>query len=145
VLSRPDVSGGGAKAVGNAVNERWCTRSWRFRLNVVVTPSASACRPSSSSTRGGVGTRCGTSSRLSAPDAAIDKPIGALSRVGDHTLFYAKSLAGIPFAVRHYRREIIRLIAEISMGAGTLAMIGGDTGDRRVLDARRGGTWPSRL
>jgi phospholipid/cholesterol/gamma-HCH transport system permease protein len=25
----------------------------------------------------------------------------------------------------HYRKELVRLIAEISMGAGTLAMIGG--------------------
>jgi phospholipid/cholesterol/gamma-HCH transport system permease protein len=70
----------------------------------------------------------------------IDKPIGALSRIGDHTLFYAKSLAGIPFAVRHYRREIIRLIAEISMGAGTLAMIGGTLVIVGFLTLAAGGT-----
>ncbi len=70
----------------------------------------------------------------------IDKPIGALSRVGDHTLFYAKSLAGIPFAVRHYRREIVRLIAEISMGAGTLAMIGGTLVIVGFLTLAAGGT-----
>ena len=55
----------------------------------------------------------------------IDKPITTLGRIGDHTLFYGQALAGVPFAVRHYRREVIRLVAEISMGAGTLAMIGG--------------------
>ena len=70
----------------------------------------------------------------------IDKPIGALSRIGDHTLFYAKSLAGIPFAVRHYRREIVRLIAEISMGAGTLAMIGGTLVIVGFLTLAAGGT-----
>jgi len=70
----------------------------------------------------------------------IDKPIGALSRIGDHTLFYAQSLAGIPFAVRHYRREIVRLIAEISMGAGTLAMIGGTLVIVGFLTLAAGGT-----
>jgi phospholipid/cholesterol/gamma-HCH transport system permease protein len=55
----------------------------------------------------------------------FDRPISVLSRVGDHTVFYGKAIGGAPFAASHYRREIIRLIAEISMGAGTLAMIGG--------------------
>ena len=55
----------------------------------------------------------------------LERPVGTLGRVGDHTIFYGKALAGIPFAAVHYRREVIRLIAEISMGAGTLAMIGG--------------------
>ncbi|PRC50350.1 ABC transporter permease, partial [Mycobacterium sp. ITM-2017-0098] len=31
----------------------------------------------------------------------------------------------MPYALRYYRKDILRLIAEISMGAGTLAMIGG--------------------
>lgn len=55
----------------------------------------------------------------------LEKPVATLSRLGDHSLFYGKAIAGIPFAATHYRREIIRLVAEISMGAGTLAMIGG--------------------
>jgi phospholipid/cholesterol/gamma-HCH transport system permease protein len=53
------------------------------------------------------------------------RPIDLLGRIGDHMLFYIKALAGVPHATVHFRREIIRLIAEISMGAGTLAMIGG--------------------
>ena len=40
-------------------------------------------------------------------------------------LFYGRALAGMPHAALHYRKEVVRLIAEISMGAGTLAMIGG--------------------
>lgn len=55
----------------------------------------------------------------------FNKPVSTLSRIGDHTLFYLKALAGTPHAATHYRKELIRLIAEISMGAGTLAMIGG--------------------
>jgi phospholipid/cholesterol/gamma-HCH transport system permease protein len=53
------------------------------------------------------------------------KPVSLLGRIGNHFLFYAKAVAGAPYAAIHYRREIIRLIAEISMGIGTLAMAGG--------------------
>ena len=55
----------------------------------------------------------------------LKRPVSLLSRIGDHMLFYLKALGGVPHAAVHFRREIIRLIAEISMGAGTLAMIGG--------------------
>ncbi|PJK19726.1 ABC transporter permease [Mycobacterium goodii] len=55
----------------------------------------------------------------------FNKPVSTLSRVGDHTLFYLRAIAGTPHAALHYRKELVRLIAEISMGAGTLAMIGG--------------------
>jgi phospholipid/cholesterol/gamma-HCH transport system permease protein len=70
----------------------------------------------------------------------IEKPVGTLSRIGDHTLFYGRALAGVPFAVRHYRREVIRLVAEISMGAGTLAMIGGTLVIVGFLTLAAGGT-----
>jgi phospholipid/cholesterol/gamma-HCH transport system permease protein len=68
------------------------------------------------------------------------KPVNALGGIGDHTLFYGRSLAGIPFAVTHYGREIVRLIAEISMGAGTLAMIGGTVVIVGFLTLAAGGT-----
>jgi phospholipid/cholesterol/gamma-HCH transport system permease protein len=55
----------------------------------------------------------------------FERPVASLGRIGDHTLFYGKALAGVPFAATHYTREVVRLIAEISMGAGSLAMIGG--------------------
>jgi phospholipid/cholesterol/gamma-HCH transport system permease protein len=55
----------------------------------------------------------------------LERPIGGTRRIGDQTLFYGKAIAGVPFAVVRYRREVIRLTAEISMGAGVLAMIGG--------------------
>jgi phospholipid/cholesterol/gamma-HCH transport system permease protein len=70
----------------------------------------------------------------------LDKPIATLGRIGDHTLFYGRALAGVPFAVRHYRREVIRLVAEISMGAGTLAMIGGTLAIVGFLTLAAGGT-----
>jgi phospholipid/cholesterol/gamma-HCH transport system permease protein len=55
----------------------------------------------------------------------FDRPVGFFAGIGEHALFYIRALAATPFAATHYRREVIRLIAEISMGAGTLAMIGG--------------------
>src|ERR1700722_10174116 len=55
----------------------------------------------------------------------LERPVPSLGRIGDHALFYGKALAGVPFAATHYTREVVRLIAEISMGAGTLVMIGG--------------------
>jgi phospholipid/cholesterol/gamma-HCH transport system permease protein len=70
----------------------------------------------------------------------LEKPVGTLSRLGDHTLFYGRALAGIPFAATHYRREVIRLVAEISMGAGTLAMIGGTLVIVGFLTLAAGGT-----
>ena len=63
-----------------------------------------------------------------------------LGRIGDHMLFYVRALAGVPHATVHFRREIIRLIAEISMGAGTLAMIGGTVVIVGFLTLAAGGT-----
>ena len=67
-------------------------------------------------------------------------PVGFFSRIGDHTLFYGRAIAGIPVAAVRYRREVIRLIAEISMGAGTLAMIGGTVAIVGFLTLAAGGT-----
>ena len=32
----------------------------------------------------------------------FERPVGSLGRIGDHTLFYGKALAGVPFAATHY-------------------------------------------
>ncbi|MDY6996849.1 MAG: ABC transporter permease [Actinomycetota bacterium] len=68
------------------------------------------------------------------------RPVALLSRIGDHTLFYLRALAGTPHAAVHFRKEIVRLIAEISMGAGTLAMIGGTVVIVGFLTLAAGGT-----
>jgi len=56
---------------------------------------------------------------------AVQTPAKITAGIGDHILFYGRAIAAVPYAAAHYRREVVRLIAEISMGAGTLAMIGG--------------------
>ena len=68
------------------------------------------------------------------------RPVAWLSGIGDHALFYGRAIAGVPHAAVHFRKEIIRLIAEISMGAGTLAMIGGTLVIVGFLTLAAGGT-----
>lgn len=70
----------------------------------------------------------------------LRRPVTALGSIGDHTLFYGRAIATTPFAFRHYRREVVRLIAEISMGTGTLAMIGGTVVIVGFLTLAAGGT-----
>src|ERR1700731_5137495 len=55
----------------------------------------------------------------------FQRPVSTLGRIGDHAMFYGRAIAGTPHAAMHYRRGIIRLIAEISLGAGQLGGIGG--------------------
>ncbi|KRD06609.1 ABC transporter permease [Mycobacterium sp. Root265] len=71
---------------------------------------------------------------------SFKRPVVTLASLGDHTLFYARAVKGIPLAAMHYRREVIRLIAEISMGAGALAMIGGTLVIVGFLTLATGGT-----
>jgi len=70
----------------------------------------------------------------------VDRPVNWFGPIGDHTLFYARAMGGTPHAAVHFRREIVRLIAEISMGAGTLAMIGGTVVIVGFLTLAAGGT-----
>lgn len=67
-------------------------------------------------------------------------PGSFLSSVGDKTLFFGRGIRGIPYAMGHFRTEIVRLIAEISMGTGVLAMIGGTLVIVGFLTLATGGT-----
>ncbi len=77
---------------------------------------------------------------VSASARQFKRPTDILGRIGDHMLFYVRALGGVPHAAIHFRKEIIRLIAEISMGAGTLAMIGGTVVIVGFLTLAAGGT-----
>ncbi|MGU3291858.1 MlaE family ABC transporter permease [Williamsia sp. M5A3_1d] len=65
---------------------------------------------------------------------------GEWDRIGDQAMFYFDSIAAIPRAVRLYKKETLRLIAEISMGTGALAMIGGTVVVVGFLTLFTGGT-----
>lgn len=56
---------------------------------------------------------------------ALSAPGRGLETFGSQMLFYGRALRWSPRAVRRYRREILRLLAEVSLGTGALAMIGG--------------------
>jgi phospholipid/cholesterol/gamma-HCH transport system permease protein len=47
------------------------------------------------------------------------------NRIGRQTKFYGYTLRGVWDAVVHYQGEVIRLIAQMGLGAGALAVIGG--------------------
>ncbi|MGV0834359.1 MlaE family ABC transporter permease [Mycolicibacterium thermoresistibile] len=51
--------------------------------------------------------------------------VDGLTRIGGQAQFYAKTIRSIGDAFIHYKVELIRLIAQMSLGAGALAVIGG--------------------
>lgn len=48
--------------------------------------------------------------------------------LGDQMSFYLRALAWTPRAIRRYSKEVLRLLAEVSFGSGSLAVIGGTVG-----------------
>lgn len=52
-------------------------------------------------------------------------PLGALDALGKQSTFYGEAFAWTPRAARRYSREQVRLIAEVGMSNGTLAVVGG--------------------
>lgn len=51
--------------------------------------------------------------------------ISGLTRIGTQAQFYFRTLSSIRDAVAHYNAETVRLIAQMSLGTGALAIIGG--------------------
>jgi phospholipid/cholesterol/gamma-HCH transport system permease protein len=58
-------------------------------------------------------------------DRYAGSPGRALDGFGRMVWFALVSVGQIPFALRRYRAETVRLIAQIGMGAGALAVVGG--------------------
>ena len=56
------------------------------------------------------------------------KPMSFLDRLGEQLAFYVKGLAWTPRTVTRYKKEILRLLAEVTLGSGALAVIGGTVG-----------------
>ena len=63
----------------------------------------------------------------------------AADTFGEQALFYGKSVRYLPYAVTRYRKETVRLIAEMTLGAGALAIIGGTVGVAAFLTLASGG------
>lgn len=56
---------------------------------------------------------------------AVNTAVGEWNRLGRQTQFYADTVKGIGTALRKYQVEVIRLIAQMGLGVGALAIIGG--------------------
>jgi phospholipid/cholesterol/gamma-HCH transport system permease protein len=60
--------------------------------------------------------------------AMAGKPLQQLDTLGGQLKFYVTAIAWAPRAVRRYKKEIMRLLAEVTLGSGSLAVIGGTVG-----------------
>jgi phospholipid/cholesterol/gamma-HCH transport system permease protein len=59
---------------------------------------------------------------------AINKPLDSLEDLGEQLSFYGRALGWTWRALISYKKEVARLIAEVSLGSGALAVIGGSVG-----------------
>lgn len=66
-----------------------------------------------------------TSTMTSALSRAAGAPVRALGGLGRQIAFHGKVYGWSYRAILRYKREILRLIAEVSLGTGGLALIGG--------------------
>ena len=60
--------------------------------------------------------------------ALYKRPLASLDDAGTQMLFYLRVLKAVPFTIKNYSREIYRLLAEVTLGSGSLAVIGGTIG-----------------
>ena len=60
--------------------------------------------------------------------AVYRRPANALDNLGRQMLFYVRVIKSIPRTLRNYGKEILRLLAEVALGSGSLAIIGGTIG-----------------
>ena len=56
------------------------------------------------------------------------RPLSSLDDLGQQLAFYLRALAATPKAAVRYKKEVLRLLAEVTLGSGSLAIIGGTVG-----------------
>ncbi|GGU10782.1 MlaE family ABC transporter permease [Nocardioides albus] len=57
-----------------------------------------------------------------------EKPAKSLDHLGDELGFYLRAVSWFPRTLRRYKKEILRILAEVTLGSGALAVIGGTVG-----------------
>lgn len=62
-------------------------------------------------------------------------PVRANQRIGHQAIVFFQALLAIPFTLRHYRKEVARLVADVGWGNGSLIVGGGTVGVVVVLCA----------
>ncbi|HLN77180.1 MAG TPA: ABC transporter permease [Nocardioidaceae bacterium] len=60
--------------------------------------------------------------------SVYQRPLGFLDSLGSQLAFYLKAIAWTPRTINRYKKEILRLLAEVTLGSGALAVIGGTVG-----------------
>jgi phospholipid/cholesterol/gamma-HCH transport system permease protein len=58
----------------------------------------------------------------------VSRPLDSLEDLGEQLSFYGRALGWSWRTLIHYKKEVFRLIAEVSLGSGALAVIGGSVG-----------------
>jgi len=58
----------------------------------------------------------------------LQRPLLALDELGSQLSFYGRSLAWTGRTLRRYKKEVLRLLAEVALGRGALAVVGGTVG-----------------
>jgi len=60
--------------------------------------------------------------------AVYQRPLTSLDALGGQLAFYIRAAAAAPKAAVRYPREVMRILAEVTLGSGGLAVIGGTVG-----------------
>jgi phospholipid/cholesterol/gamma-HCH transport system permease protein len=60
--------------------------------------------------------------------AVYERPLRTLDDLGSELAFFLRALAWTPKTVVRYKKEILRILAEVTLGSGALAVIGGTVG-----------------
>src|SRR5690348_16616566 len=60
--------------------------------------------------------------------AIYQRPLQSLDVLGEELAFYLTAIAATPRTITRYKKEILRLLAEVALGSGALAVIGGTVG-----------------
>ncbi|MFD8546268.1 MlaE family ABC transporter permease [Streptomyces sp. NPDC059649] len=58
----------------------------------------------------------------------LSRPLRSLEELGTQLSFYGRSLAWTGRTLRRYKKEVLRLLAEVCFGRGALAVVGGTVG-----------------
>ncbi|WP_280362085.1 ABC transporter permease [Nocardia wallacei] len=69
---------------------------------------------------------------------AAEPPTREIMRLGHMALFFVRAVSSIPVVLRHYRKELLRLISMVTWGNGSLIVGGGTAGIVVVLGASAG-------
>jgi len=124
---------GGPAGVGNAVNQTVVySFSLLFFINIILTRNR---------VRGGQ-VSIGTVARQRFPETmrALGTARSRWAQLGEQARFFGKTLAAIVDVVVYYRGELLRQVAAMSLGTGSLAVIGGSVAVMAFLTMSTGGT-----